>query len=252
MSSPRESAAGHPGGHRIERLAHEVSDDVLAAEKHLPSWLRPGAPESRIPVLVALVTAICLQLAIPAQFNLTPRWPLPALESALLLVLVILNPIKFTRSTTLGRWTTYLLIAAITADHTISAALLDYKIVTGQMGDNPRVLLGSGLAIFITNVIVFGMWYWEFDRGGPFARRTPDRPHPDFMFPQMANPELAPPDWRPKFPDYLYVSFTNVVAFSPTDTMPLSRWAKMLMTLQSMVALSTVALVLARAVNILS
>ncbi|MBN7299866.1 hypothetical protein IUU89_28550, partial [Mycobacteroides abscessus subsp. abscessus] len=80
----------------------------------------------------------------------------------------------------------------------------------------------------------------------------PDRPHPDFMFPQMANPELAPPDWRPKFPDYLYVSFTNVVAFSPTDTMPLSRWAKMLMTLQSMVALSTVALVLARAVNILS
>ncbi|BAX97930.1 hypothetical protein MSTE_02621 [Mycobacteroides stephanolepidis] len=235
----------------MERLAHEVTDDVLAAEKYLPSWLRPGAPESRIPVLIALVAAIGLQLAIPAQFNLTPRWPLPALESALLVVLVILNPLKFTRSTTLGRWATYVLIAAITADNTISAALLDYKIVTGQMGDNPRVLLGSGLAIFITNIIVFGMWYWEFDRGGPFARHTTERPHPDFMFPQMANPELAPPDWRPKFPDYLYVSFTNVVAFSPTDTMPLSRWAKMLMTLQSMVALSTVALVLARAVNIL-
>ncbi|MGL5442640.1 MAG: hypothetical protein ACRDDJ_09240 [[Mycobacterium] stephanolepidis] len=251
MSSPSQSAAGHPGERRMERLAHEVTDDVLAAEKHLPSWLRPGAPESRIPVLIALVAAIGLQLAIPAQFNLTPRWPLPALESALLVVLVILNPLKFTRSTTLGRWATYVLIAAITADNTISAALLDYKIVTGQMGDNPRVLLGSGLAIFITNIIVFGMWYWEFDRGGPFARHTTERPHPDFMFPQMANPELAPPDWHPKFPDYLYVSFTNVVAFSPTDTMPLSRWAKMLMTLQSMVALSTVALVLARAVNIL-
>jgi hypothetical protein len=236
----------------MERLAHEVTDDVLAVEKRLPSWLRPGAPESRIPVLIALLAAIGLQLSIPPQFNLTPRWPLPTLEFALLVVLVVLNPIRLTRSTTIGRWATYLLIAAITADNTISAALLNYKIVSGQMGDNPRVLLGSGLAIFITNVIVFGMWYWEFDRGGPFARHTTKRPYPDFMFPQMANPELAPPDWRPKFPDYLYVSFTNVVAFSPTDTMPLSRWAKMLMTLQSMVALSTVALVLARAVNILS
>ncbi|MEU9808376.1 hypothetical protein [Mycobacterium sp. NPDC050853] len=252
MSSPSEPAAEYPGGHRVERLAHEVTDDVLAAEQRLPSWLRPGAPESRIPVLIALLAAIGLQLSIPPQFNLTPRWPLPALEFALLVVLVILNPVRLTRSTTIGRWATYLLIAAITADNTISAALLNYKIVSGQMGDNPRVLLGSGLAIFITNVIVFGMWYWEFDRGGPFARHTTKRPYPDFMFPQMANPELAPPDWRPKFPDYLYVSFTNVVAFSPTDTMPLSRWAKMLMTLQSMVALSTVALVLARAVNILS
>ncbi|MUM18990.1 hypothetical protein FZI91_14115 [Mycobacterium sp. CBMA271] len=246
------SSDGSHSGHRVERLAHEMTEDVLAAEKHLPSWLRPGAPESRIPVLLALIAAIGLQLAIPAQFNLTPRWPLPVLESALLIVLVVLNPIRLTRSTTLGRWATYLLIAAITVDNTTSAALLDYRIVSGQMGDNPRVLLGSGLAIFITNVIVFGMWYWEFDRGGPFARHTTERPHPDFMFPQMANPELAPPNWRPKFPDYLYVSFTNVVAFSPTDTMPMSRWAKMLMTLQSMVALSTVALVLARAVNILS
>lgn len=227
----------------MERLAHEVTDDAWAAEKHLPSWLRPGAPESRIPVLIALIAAVGLPLAIPAQFTVTPRWPLPVLESALLLILAILDPIKFTRSTTLGRWATYLLISAV---------LLDDKIVSGQIGDNPRVMLGSGLAIFITNVIVCGMRYWEFDRSGPFARHTLERPQPDFRFPQMANLKLAPPDWHPKFPDYLYVSFTNVVAFCPTDTMLAYRWAKMLMALLSMVAFSTVALVLARAVNILS
>lgn len=114
------------------------------------------------------------------------------------------------------------------------------------------MLLGSGAAIFITNIIAFGIWYWELDRGGPFARGTAQRPHPDFMFPQMANPELAPKDWRPKFLDYLYVSVTNVMAFSPTDTMPLARWAKVMMTLQAMVAVSTLALVFARAVNVLS
>jgi hypothetical protein len=111
--------------------------------------------------------------------------------------------------------------------------------------------LGSGAAIFVTNIIVFGIWYWELDRGGPFARQTGARPYPDFMFPQMGNPNVAKPDWRPTFVDYLYVSMTNVMAFSPTDTMPLARWAKMAMAVQAMVALSTAGLVIARAVNVL-
>jgi hypothetical protein len=99
--------------------------------------------------------------------------------------------------------------------------------------------------------VAFALWYWEFDRGGPFARAAGERPHPDFLFPQMATPEVTHPDWEPYFVDYLYVSFTNATAFSPTDTMPMSRWAKGLMAVQSAVALSTVALVVARAVNIL-
>ena len=115
------------------------------------------------------------------------------------------------------------------------------------------MLLGSGAAIFVTNIIVFGIWYWELDRGGPFARRAGTRPYPDFLFPQMDpdTAKLARPGWRPTFVDYLYVSITNVMAFSPTDTMPLSRWAKAMMTVQAMVALCTAGLVIARAVNVL-
>jgi uncharacterized membrane protein len=108
-----------------------------------------------------------------------------------------------------------------------------------------------GGAIWITNVIIFALWYWELDRGGPVARSKAVHKYPDFMYPQMQAPDLAPEHWEPTFLDYLYVSFTNATAFSPTDTMPLSRWAKMLMMAQASVSLATVALVIARAVNIL-
>jgi hypothetical protein len=101
-------------------------------------------------------------------------------------------------------------------------------------------------------VIVFGLWYWELDRGGPSARHDPHHREPDFLFPQMATPGAARPDWAPGFLDYLYVSFTNATAFSPTDTMPLTPLAKGLMGVQSAASLLTVALVAARAVNILS
>ena len=112
-------------------------------------------------------------------------------------------------------------------------------------------LLVTGGAIWLTNIIVFGLWYWEFDRGGPVARAHGTRPYPDFQFVQMTSPELAPPDWEPAFADYLYLAFTNASAFSPTDVMPLSRWAKLAMTLQSVISIVTVALIVARAVNIL-
>ena len=146
-----------------------------------------------------------------------------------------------------------MLLGAITVDNTLSAIVLDVRIISGEVSNDPALLLGSGAAIFVTNIIVFGIWYWELDRGGPFARRAGTRPYPDFLFPQMDpdTAKLARPGWRPTFVDYLYVSITNVMAFSPTDTMPLSRWAKAMMTVQAMVALSTVGLVIARAVNVL-
>ena len=97
---------------------------------------------------------------------------------------------------------------------------------------------------------MFSLWYWEWDRGGPVARSSAPRPYPDFWFPQMSQPNLVSPDWEPTYVDYLYLSFTNATAFSPTDVMPFSRWAKMLMLVQAAVALLTVALVIARAVNI--
>ncbi|ORA38805.1 hypothetical protein BST13_04365 [Mycobacterium aquaticum] len=229
---------------RAERLAAETGH-------HVPSWLRPGNPESRLPVLTALIAALALQVAIPRSYTVVPRWPLIVAELLLLAVLVWLNPIRFTRSTILGRYATFVLLAAITLDNTLSAILLDVKILSGAVSNKAAILLGSGAAIFVTNIIVFGIWYWELDRGGPFARQTGAHPYPDFMFPQMGNPNVAKPDWRPTFVDYLYVSMTNVMAFSPTDTMPLARWAKMAMAVQAMVALSTAGLVIARAVNVL-
>ena len=229
---------------RAERLASDAGERV-------PSWLRSGDPESRIPVLIALLVAIGLQLAIPKSYTVVPRWPLILLEILLVLVLVGLNPLRLSRRTTFGQWASYLLLAAITLDNSLSALVLDIRILTGDVSNNAAVLLGSGAAIYVTTVIAFGIWYWELDRGGPFARREGTRPYPDFMFPQMTEPELAPPNWRPEFFDYLYVSLTNVVAFSPTDTMPMTRRAKMLMAAQAILSFTTLGLVIARAVNVL-
>jgi len=221
--------------------------------EHLPAWLRPGNPESRWPVLLALLTAVSLQLAISRQYTVFPRWPLITLEILLVAVLVVINPHRLTRTNSFERTASLVLLAAITLDNAASAAVLDYQIVTGKVSNDPGVLLGSGGAVFLTNIIVFGIWYWDIDLGGPFARgrASKESRHPDFLFPQTDNPRIAPPDWTPKFVDYLYVSFTNVVAFSPTDTMPLTRRAKVMMALQSVVAVSTLALVIARAVNVL-
>jgi hypothetical protein len=251
MDEEKESRRPPDGvAHRAERLAKET-------EARLPAWLRPGNPESRWPVLLALIAAIAMQRAIPERYTVVPRWPLIAMEVLLLVILLILNPVKLTRSTTAGRTANLVLLAAITIDNTASAVVLDYNILTGQVSNDAALLLGSGAAVFITNIIVFGIWYWEIDLGGPFARagvkeRDPKRRYPDFLFPQMDVRKLAPPDWEPRFLDYLYVSVTNVMAFSPTDTMPLTHRAKAMMTLQALVAVSTLALVFARAVNVLS
>jgi hypothetical protein len=238
----------------LEEFAKRAERIASGAEHHIPSWLRPGDPESRLPVLIALIAVIGLQLAIPKSYIVVPRWPLITLELLLMAVLMWLNPLRLTNATKLGRYATWVLLAAITLDNTLSAILLDIRILTGEVSNKAAVLLGSGGAIFITNIIVFGIWYWELDRGGPFARRAGEQPYPDFMFPQMDpdTAKLVKPGWRPTFVDYLYVSLTNAMAFSPTDTMPLARWAKGMMAVQSLVAVTTVALVIARAVNVLS
>lgn len=221
------------------------------AEHHVPSWLQPDKPENRLPVLAAILAAVALQRAVPEQYTLFPRWPLVAMELLLVVFLVALNPLRLSRRNRFARWGSIILTAAISVANTASAVVLDYRILTGDISNDAAVLLGTGGAIFVTNVLAFALWYWELDRGGPFARFTGDQPYPDFLFPQMSDPEKAKPGWHPLFVDYLYVSFTNVVAFSPTDTMPLARWAKLMMTVQASVAMSTIALVIARAVNVL-
>ena len=224
----------------------------LDPDRLIPSWLRNDTPEQRWPVVVAVAAVLLMQHAIPSRYTIVPRWPLLALELLLLVVLLAVNPLKPSRHTVAGTWATRGLVAAITIDNTLSAAVLVYRILVGDVGDNVAILLGSGGAIYVTNIIAFGIWYWLLDRGGPLARLSGERSYPDFLFPQMSDPDQAPPDWRPTFIDYLYVAFTNSVAFSPTDTMPLARWAKLLMTVQSLVAITTIALVFTRAVSLLN
>jgi hypothetical protein len=234
-------------------LSDRVEADFRHAEdRFVPAWLRPTDAENRIPAGVAIAVAIVLQLSIPDKYGLHPRWLLPGLEVVLLIALTILNPVRLTRRTAFGRYAALAMVAIITLDNVISSVLLDRDILNGRATNDASGLLASGAAIYLTNMIAFGLWYWEIDRGGPFARSAGSDPHPDFLFPQMTSPELAPADWEPRFLDYLYVSFTNVVAFSPTDTMPLGRGVKALMAIQSIVALTTVGLVIARAVNVLN
>ena len=215
----------HPTWAQLYRggARHAVDSDWM------PAWLRPTGPENRLPVAASIVVAVALQVWLSGRYGLHPRWLLPLLEVALLVVLTAINPVRLSRRTRVGRYLTMALAGLITLDNVVSAFVLDYGIVTGKTSNDALGLLSTGAAIYLTNIIVFGIWYWELDRGGPFNRAAGTDPHPDFLFPQMVYPELSPEHWEPRFLDYLYTSFTNVMAFSPTDTMPLSRWAKSLM-----------------------
>ena len=245
----------HPGPpdlhERLERVERALQAGVRHAEQALPAWRRATAGEPRWPMALAVAGAIALQLAVPARLSLPPHWLLPALGGVLLVGLLVTNPGRIHRHNRLMRGTGLLLIAVVSVANIVSVARLVVGLVYGREGTDAAGLLTTGAAVYLTNVIVFALWYWELDRGGPAARAQGEGPYPAFMFPQMANPQLAPPDWEPAFPDYLYLSFTNATAFSPTDVMPLARWAKLAMLLQSAVALVTVVLVVARAVNIL-
>ena len=114
----------------------------------------------------------------------------------------------------------------------------------------PANLLLNGGTIWAINILLFGLWFWELDRKGPAARANGIDAFPDFLFPQMENSNLAHPGWRPVFIDYLYVAFTNGTAFSPTDTEPLSTWAKVLMAIESAISLLALVVVIARAINL--
>ncbi len=165
------------------------------------------------------------------------------------LVLAIRNPGRLETERPLLRRLSLLLVGVLAVTNAVSTALLVHVIVTGVKVSAIKIL-ASGAGIWLTNVIAFALWYWEFDRGGPVARAAGGRGRADFLFPQMSDPRLDP-HWNATFIDYLYVSFTNSTAFSPTDTMPLTRWAKLLMLSQSLISLVTVGLVAARAVNVL-
>jgi uncharacterized membrane protein len=219
-------------------------------EVTMPAWRRHTPGERRWPVTLSVIAAIVLQFALPEQLALLPRYLLPGLEAALLIGLIIANPGRIERRSQAVRLASIVLIFLITAANALSAVLLIRLIIDAKAGQAVP-LLASGAAIWATNVIAFALWYWEFDRGGPVHRAHGTFQFTDLLFPQMVSPELSTPEWEPQFVDYLYLSFTNATAFSPTDVMPLARWAKLTMLVQSAVSLALGVLVIARAVNIL-
>jgi uncharacterized membrane protein len=233
------------------RSALALDTAVRELEGWEPAWRRGGRGERRWPATIAMLVAIVLQLALPERFVFGPRWFLPTLQGLLAVFIIAGNPVRIERHTRRLRVLALLLVSVVTFGNAFSAFRLVRDLINGTEGQEAGALLGTGAAIWLTNVLVFAFWYWEADRGGPAVRAQGTHAPPAFLFAQMQSPELAPPEWRAEFVDYLYLSFTNATAFSPTDVLPLLRWAKLTMMAQSLVSLGTVALVVARAVNIL-
>lgn len=206
---------------------------------------------------IALVIGVQLLLALVSRQEGWTLWELSwwvwlvpvAPEVALLVPLAWHRPRRRLEQMGLRRTLALALLGIISLANALLLVALIASLVRGDKTSGAQLLLEAA-SVWGTNVIAFGLWFWGFDRGGPVRRLRPDPPPPDFQFPQMENPQLAEPDWHPHLVDYIYVSFTNSIAFSPTDAMPLSRWAKLLMLFESAVSSLTVLLVAARAVNI--
>lgn len=199
---------------------------------------------------LVVACAIAIDFTLPDKLTIGPPWLLPAVEGVLLIVLALATPRPAILHHPLRRQVAMAVIGLVSTVNIFSLVeLVRYLIHGGNVAG--RSLIFAGFGLWLTNVLLFGLWYWELDGGGPLARALEKGGFPDFLFPQMDKKEYAPPGWRPGLIDYMYTSFTNATAFSPTDTMPLTPIAKWLMSAQSLASLVTVGLVVARAVNIL-
>lgn len=210
----------------------------------------PGVGESPWPSQLAVLAAIGVQLTLPERLTVGPTWLVPALEGALLVGMFVVTPNELKEEHAGRRRIALGLTAFVSAANVYSLAALTHYLLHHTVSSG-RALIGSGVLIWLTNFLIFALWYWELDRGGPGRRAAGHDRAPDFLFPQMSDDRIEPREWRPTFIDYLYVSLTNAMAFSPTDTMPLSAMAKSVMGLQAMVSLVTIGLIFSRAVNIL-
>lgn len=215
----------------------------------------PNAPvrrEPRWPAMLALIAVGGLRLALPEQLSVGPDWLLLAVICALIVPTAWASR---SRRVALSRVLGHTVTAIVTADMIWSLWLLVSALP--RHTENPQALLQSAAALWITNILVFASWYWRLDAGGPHERDLRGT-HTDgaFLFPQMtldleAKRIMCEEHWAPGFIDYLFLAFNTSTAFSPTDVPVLSRWAKVLMMLQSLISLATIALLAARAVNIL-
>ena len=203
-------------------------------------------------VQTTMLIAIALQLSLPDRYVFGSRYLLIAVELLLLAALTFTTPKERIFRSLSRRINVFLLIAMTGVANSYALIEVARRLLESGHISNGRELILTAVNIYLTNIIIFGLWYWEMDGGGPGERARIAKHEHDFSFPQNQIDEYVRLGWQPTFVDYLYVSSTNGMAFSPTDTLPLSRRAKMLMLAQATISLVTVALVAARAVNILS
>jgi uncharacterized membrane protein len=215
-------------------------DDSPGREPMEPQW----------PASLAVAAALLLYMTLPGTLTIGPGWVIPALEAALLIPLTVRAPYRHREEVRLIRLASLVLIALVNLAVVASLVLLVNLVLSGEAVSG-RQLIFSGIQIWLTLILVFSLWYWEVDRGGPGIRGQAGQDDPDFLFPQMGTHELGQPEWMPSFVDYLYLSFTNATAFSPTDTMPLTVRAKLLMLIEALASITTIVMVAGRAVNIL-
>jgi uncharacterized membrane protein len=208
-------------------------DDEL--EREDPHW----------PAQLAILVALVLHIALPGRVTVIPDWIVPVAEGLLLAALVIARQRESPRRRALA----FSVIGLVIAANTVTLGALVNYLLDHNRAHGSSLLL-SGVDIFVTGILIFAVLFWELDRGGPEARNTGRARRPDFFFQEM-DPATKMPGWRPAFIDYLYLSFTNCTAFSPTDTMPLTARAKLLMLGEAAASLATAAVVLARAVGLL-
>ncbi len=232
---------------------HETPDNTQG-----PAWGEPAPRQFRWPASLAIIAAIALYVWLPVRLTvqLQPALLAPGVLLIVVLALTIVAPYHTHNEPRWQRVISFAIIAVLSAANLVTLAKLADALVHGgaafkALHIDPPTLLLAAVAIWLTNVLVFASWYWELDRGGPGARCNPRHREPDFFFTQMSAPEAARGRWTPGFMDYLFLAYTNATAFSPTDTLPLTYWVKGLMLVQSLASLLTVALVAARAVNIL-
>jgi hypothetical protein len=207
--------------------------------------------EARWPAVFALFAIVGLRVALPRSLAASPAW-VPLLAVTMLVIPTVLA--RQMRRYQLNRWLGFVITGIVTLDMVWSLTLLVASLPAHRLA--PTVLLRSSAVLWISNILIFASWYWRLDAGGPNARdRRAVHGEGSFLFPQMtldaSDPDSPAHGWSPGFVDYLFLAFNTSTAFSPTDVPVLSRWAKLLMMLQSCISLATLALLAARAVNIL-
>jgi len=230
------------------------------AEGREPAHQPPAGPalsaergEHWWPVAAAIIAVAGLHVALPARYRVQPGWVVPVALLVPLVALIAGDPGRIDRQKTWLRILTGVLIAVITLANLLAAGRLVVDILTNNKlyANNAGGLLAAGGVIWATNVIAFALWYWDLDRGGAAARAHPPERPPAFVFPEMQNPGYVPATWVPRFIDYLFLAFWTATAVSPTDTVAVKPWAKLLMMLEAAVSIALAALVIARAINIL-